>query len=283
MLLAVLFAVIFASVCAASDAFVLLDTNVVKEGGILKVKIFCDKPIKACDIDFNGEKFTAFFKQFDIKQNQYIFNSIIPVKLGTKGRKDLSIKYMLQDDSEHSEKEKIVVKLMKDRPVEIDSKGTLNDDTESGLVTEGKIIYSLQTPVTAVKYDFPFIMPVDAQISGGFGDARVYDGGRGKWRHKGIDLAAKKNTPVHADNNGIVATASSTKAYGNIVILDHGAGIYSLFFHMRKLFVKKGANVSKGDIIGTVGDSGISTGPHLHWQICVFKTPVNPKDFLTDF
>jgi|GEM_PF-1216573 len=272
-----------ASLCSASDVFFMLDSNTVKEGGILKIKIFCDKPLKAADIVFNGGNYTAFFRQFDIKQNQYVFNSIIPVKLGTKGKKELKISYILEDGTKRNEKQKITVKLMKQRAVQIDSGGTLNDDTSSGLVTEGNIIYKLQTPVTAVKFVFPFIMPVDAEISGRFGDARVYDGGKGAWRHKGLDLAAKENSQVRADNNGIVVSASSTKAYGNIIILDHGAGIYSLFFHLNKLFVKKGDNISKGDVIATVGNKGISTGPHLHWEICVFKIPVNPMEFLTDF
>lgn len=279
---ALIIVITFASFSTASDAFVLLDTNVVKEGGIIKIKIFCEKPLRAAEIEFNGNTYSAFFKQFDIKENYFIFNSIIPVKLGTSGRKNLTIKYLLQNGGERETKEKIKVKAMMEKKVEINT-GQVNDEFNSQLKTDGKAIYSVQGPITPIKYNFPFIMPVTATVSGGFGDSRNYDNGQGQWRHKGIDLAAKKGTPVHADNNGTIVGAFSTKTYGNTVILDHGAGIYSLFFHLSKVYVKKGAVVSKGDIIATVGDSGLSTGPHLHWQICVFKTPVNPMEFLTDF
>lgn len=273
---------ITASFCLAAGASVLLDTNVVKEGGILKIKIFCEKPITACDIEFNKGRYTAFFKQFDVKQNQYIFISIVPVALGTKGRKDLVIKYMLSDNSEHQEKQKIKVNGMMKKDVDIET-GQVNDELDRELAEEGKIIYSLQDPVTPIKYSFPFTKPVDAPITGGFGDSRVYDGGKASWRHKGIDIGAPKGTPVRADSDGVVASASSTKAYGNIIIIDHGAGIYSMFFHMQSVYVKKNDRVSKGDIIGKVGNEGLSTGPHLHWQINVCKIPVNPAEFLKDF
>jgi murein DD-endopeptidase MepM/ murein hydrolase activator NlpD len=281
-LLAALAALATVPLCLSADASVMLDSNIVREGGIIKIKIFSDKPLKACDIEFNKGKYTAFFKQFDLKQNQYLFTAIIPVALGTGGNKKLVIKYMLSDGGEHRQEQKIYVKALKEKDVMINT-GQMNDELDSELAREGKMMYSLQDAVTPVKYSFPFMKPVDAPVTGGFGDSRVYDGGRAAWRHKGLDMGAKKGTPVRADSDGVIVSASVTKAYGNIVIIDHGAGIYSMYFHMQKLYVKKNDSVSKGDIIGNVGNEGLSTGPHLHWQINVCKIPVNPAEFLKDF
>ena len=264
------------------ETYVMLDTNTVKEGGILKISIHSNEPLKATDIEFLDNKYQAFYKKFDIHDTEYVCAAIIPVPLGTKGTKTLTIKYMLKDGTEGSKIEKIHVRLVKGHETTINT-GMINDAFTADMSKESAIIKGIQDPVTPVKYDFPFLKPIEGITTGNFGDQRVYDNGKAAWRHKGWDIAAKKGTPIRAASSGIVVSASSTKSCGNIFIIDHGAGIYSMYYHMQKVYMKKDDSVSRGDIIGTVGATGIATGPHLHWQINVYKTPVNPAEFLKEF
>lgn len=264
------------------ETYVMLDTNIVKEGGIIKVSLRSNEPLKATDIEFLGNTYQAFYRKFDVRDTEYICTAIIPVPLGTRGTKKMRIKYILKDDTEGFKEEKIKVKQVKGKETLINT-GKINDVFNEELAKESVIIKKLQSPITPVKYDFPFIIPAEGPISGNFGDQRIYDDGKATWRHKGIDIAAKKGTPIRAASSGNVITASSTQSCGNIVIIDHGAGIYSMYFHMQKVYVKKNSRVSQGDILGTVGATGIATGPHLHWQMNVYKVPVNPMEFLSKF
>jgi murein DD-endopeptidase MepM/ murein hydrolase activator NlpD len=96
-------------------------------------------------------------------------------------------------------------------------------------------------------------------------------------RHSGLDLAAAKGTTVKAANNGIVRLSMLLKVTGNTVIIDHGCNVYSSYAHLDKLLVAEGDKVKKGDIIGEVGSTGFSTGPHLHWTTTIGKVYINPE------
>jgi murein DD-endopeptidase MepM/ murein hydrolase activator NlpD len=126
-----------------------------------------------------------------------------------------------------------------------------------------------------------FIIPVDnAIITGVYGSQRILNG-IPKWPHYGIDFAQKKGTPIKAMNNGIVTLAEKDLFYtGATLIFDHGHGISTLYMHMDKIFVDKGDHVKKGDIIGTVGSSGRSTGPHLDIRLNWFDTRLDPATIL---
>lgn len=99
--------------------------------------------------------------------------------------------------------------------------------------------------------------------------------------HTGIDIAAKKGTPVAAAMTGTVTYAGETwGGFGKHVIIDHGNHVSSLYGHLDKIYVYKGQKVDIGYVIGAEGTTGLSTGPHLHFQINVFGIPVNPRKFL---
>lgn len=124
-----------------------------------------------------------------------------------------------------------------------------------------------------------FIKPVDGRISTEFGMIR-YVNKKESGRHSGLDLAAAKGTPVKAANSGTVRLSMLLKVTGNTVILDHGLSIYSSYAHLDKLLVKEGDQVKKGDIIGEVGSTGFSTGPHLHWTTTIGKVYINPESLM---
>lgn len=121
-----------------------------------------------------------------------------------------------------------------------------------------------------------FVKPVEGRISTEFGMIRYINKAESS-RHSGLDLAAAKGTPVKAANNGIVRLSMPLKVTGNTVIIDHGCNVYSSYAHLDKLLTAVGDEVKKGDIIGEVGSTGFSTGPHLHWTTTIGKVYINPE------
>ncbi|NMM48513.1 M23 family metallopeptidase [Flammeovirgaceae bacterium KN852] len=97
--------------------------------------------------------------------------------------------------------------------------------------------------------------------------------------HGGIDIGAKEGTPIIASGSGIVAISEMKGDWGNLVVLDHGNGIITKYAHMQKLAVRKGEEVTEGDVIGYVGSTGKSTGPHLHYEVHKDGKKVNPEDY----
>ena len=126
-----------------------------------------------------------------------------------------------------------------------------------------------------------FINPLDnAIITGVYGSQRILNG-KPKWPHYGIDFAAKEGTEIKAMLDGVVTLAEPDLFYtGGTLIFDHGHGISTLYMHMKTLMVKKGQNVKQGDVIGTVGSTGRSTGAHLDVRLNWFQTRLDPATVL---
>ena len=126
-----------------------------------------------------------------------------------------------------------------------------------------------------------FIIPVDdAIITGVYGSQRILNG-IPKSPHLGLDFAKAKGTPIKAMNSGIVTLAEKDLYYtGATLNFDHGHGVSTLYMHMDKIFVSVGDHVKKGDIIGTIGTSGRSTGPHLDIRLNWFDKKLDPQTIL---
>lgn len=127
-------------------------------------------------------------------------------------------------------------------------------------------------------FDSTFVKPVEGILTTPYGYTR-YVNGKLDSSHMAIDLAAKEGTPVQATNDGIVALADSLYLTGNSIYIDHGMGLFSQYAHLSKLLVKTGDRVKKGDIIGLVGTTGFSTGPHLHFTFWAHNIQANPDLF----
>jgi murein DD-endopeptidase MepM/ murein hydrolase activator NlpD len=128
-----------------------------------------------------------------------------------------------------------------------------------------------------------FQWPLDAPIviTSPFGVSRVYNRGQAAWRHRGVDLRAPEGTPVLADNDGRVLLARRRlHATGGTIVLGHGYGLCSSYFHLSKLQVKAGQAVVKGQILGFSGSTGLTNGPHLHWQMDLRGESVEPQQWL---
>ena len=98
--------------------------------------------------------------------------------------------------------------------------------------------------------------------------------------HAGIDIAAPRGTPIYAVSPGVVDAARYNSGYGRIVVLDHGFGIKTRYAHNSSLLVSKGDLVEAGQLIATVGSTGQSTGPHLHFELLIDGKAVDPLDYL---
>lgn len=125
----------------------------------------------------------------------------------------------------------------------------------------------------------PTLWPVQGRVSGSFGERIDPFSGEGAF-HRGVDIAADVGTRIIAPADGVVRFSEIVNGYGRTVLIDHGNGISTLFGHMSGYAVTPGELVHRGDTIGYVGQSGRSTGPHLHYEVRIFNTPVNPNKYL---
>jgi len=127
----------------------------------------------------------------------------------------------------------------------------------------------------------PSLWPVRGQITAGFGQRLDPFSGEGAF-HGGVDISSPLGTRVRASADGIVFQASPESGYGNEILIDHGFGMTTKYGHLSRIFVVVGQEVKRGQIIGAVGMTGKTTGPHLHYEVIVNATPVNPIRYLQE-
>jgi len=127
-----------------------------------------------------------------------------------------------------------------------------------------------------------FISPLNGRISSTYGKRRYYNN-KPKSPHKGIDIATKRGTSIVASESGVVKIAQEFFFNGNTIYLDHGEGVITMYAHMKGFEVGEGDFVEKGEVIGYVGTTGRSTGPHLHFGIMLNAKAVDPGIFVADY
>lgn len=127
----------------------------------------------------------------------------------------------------------------------------------------------------------PSIWPTRGYLSGFFGNRRDPFTGKIDF-HPGLDISTQLGNKVYATANGIVVVAEYRIGYGNVVKIDHGFGFSTLYAHLSKIAVKEGQKVKRWDVIGYVGTTGKSTGPHLHYEVHRYNQPVNPLNFILE-
>ncbi|HEY0070844.1 MAG TPA: M23 family metallopeptidase, partial [Chloroflexia bacterium] len=134
-------------------------------------------------------------------------------------------------------------------------------------------------------WDGPFIMPLagNIRITSQFATRRCYNcavGSKPTSYHGGLDMAAVEGTPVRAPAAGKVVFAGKLQVRGNVVIIDHGLGVYTLLAHNSRLLVQEGQMVRQGDRVSLSGNTGLSNGPHLHWEVHASGPPVEPLEWV---
>lgn len=136
-------------------------------------------------------------------------------------------------------------------------------EKKTAIVTFSPVLRSFRWPIKNKTITSPF-------------GVRIHPVTGKKIDHDGVDLRAKVNTPVYAPYSGIVTYAGWMRGYGKIIIIDHGKGYITKYAHLNSWLVKKGKKISKGQIIAKTGNTGLSTGPHLHYEIRVNNKPIDP-------
>jgi len=243
-------------------------------GGIIKIAI----------AETDQKAPSAFFKDNRVavvKENTY-WNALVGIPLSAKpGQHTITVK-----TSQNSKKLSFNI-VDKDYPAQyltIKKKRMVTGFTEADLkkinadkkaMTKAKSIWEEQV------VDTNFITPVEGRLSSLFGLKRFFND-IPKRPHNGLDIAAKIGTPIIAPASATVIDTGNYYFNGNTVFLDHGQGLLSAYLHMNKIAVKPGQVVQQGDKLGTVGETGRVTGPHLHWIVYLNKTPVDPALFIAN-
>lgn len=163
----------------------------------------------------------------------------------------------------------------------LDTFYALRNDAMSGQVTralEGGLSPSFTGDWTQLS-DAPSLWPVEGRLTSSFGEREDPFNGEGAF-HSGIDIAAPYGTPVRAAADGFVTGANMGAGYGREVTIEHGHNLLTVYGHLSAMAVVPGQHVTRGQVIGYVGQSGRSTGPHLHYEVRVHMVPVNPHKYL---
>ncbi|PID47257.1 MAG: peptidase M23 [Proteobacteria bacterium] len=203
---------------------------------------------------------------------------LIPIKYRQK--KDLTLNYIYKNKpasiilhikQKNYKKEKLKVSSSKVKP----PKNLL-----SRISKEYKEAMKIYGTFTKKRYwNKPFINPLNSKITSDYGNARIFNK-KLKSFHGGTDFRAKMGTAIRSTNDGVVVLAKERYYAGGSVIIDHGEGLYSCYYHLSKMPLKVGTHVKQGDIIGLSGKSGRVTGPHLHFTIMLGGVSVDSQDFI---
>jgi len=143
-----------------------------------------------------------------------------------------------------------------------------------------KILSSLQIELTQMLASLPSDWPVQGQVVSGVGMRLSPLTGKKEF-HPGLDIPNPVGTPVYASGDAVVESAGVNGSNGRSIVLDHGQEITTQYAHLSKIFVSEGAPVRKGQPIGLVGNSGRSTGPHLHYEVRVKGIPIDPRKVIS--
>jgi murein DD-endopeptidase MepM/ murein hydrolase activator NlpD len=127
----------------------------------------------------------------------------------------------------------------------------------------------------------PALWPVRGWVTSGFG-TRISPFGKGRKFHAGVDISTRRGTPIIAPAGGVITFAGWEGGYGRMLAINHGQGIVTRYGHLQKFKVKLGQKVERGQAIALVGNTGRSTGPHLHYEVLLSGVPTNPMYYILD-
>jgi murein DD-endopeptidase MepM/ murein hydrolase activator NlpD len=250
------------------------DDFVVKQGDVFLLAVDAPEGTTAVRGSFHG-KSVPFFKTGDRR-----FESLIGVDLAEPAsRIRIDVAFLKGSESLEHRSYSVEVKsanfatqklTLPKGMVDLDSK-TLKRVKREQKVIRGAFEHSVDGRL----WSGNFIMPVEGKIAGMFGVRRIMNG-EPRNPHSGEDIVVPLGTEVHATNRGVVRLIGNYFFNGNSVVLDHGMGLLTMYFHLKKVLVKEGETVERGQVIGLVGATGRATGPHLHWGVRLLDARVNP-------
>lgn len=248
-----------------------------KQGEVLLVTV----PVRDRPDRIEGQFLERTLTFFPFKDHMYA--GLLGLDMQDRpGRYELTIEVIYPERTERRSLSVLVMKeeypvqrlTLPSRMVDLDRKTLTRVETESKAVHKAFAGF-----VPHPLWKGRFLEPVQGEISGRFGSRRVING-QARKPHSGEDIAAPEGTPVLAMNDGMVRLTADHFFSGKGVIVDHGLGLFSMYFHLSSVDVEHGQVVKKGQVIGKVGSTGRATGPHLHWGVRLNGSRVDPYSLL---
>jgi murein DD-endopeptidase MepM/ murein hydrolase activator NlpD len=253
----------------------------VKQGNVCLIRALGPTPLKSIHGEFQGKRFPMA-----LSEQSGAYEGFLGIDLSTRPAK-YKIKVVAIDEKSRVYSSTLSLK------VERVHFGVQNLSLPSSMVDlDAKTLERVnreESQLEAVFQGFrderlwrgAFILPVEGELSTTFGLNRMINGQR-RGPHTGIDLRAEEGAPVLACNSAVVVLFDELFFSGKSLILDHGWGLYSMYFHLSEALVKEGDRVSTGTLMGRVGATGRSTGPHLHWGIRMNGARVDPLSLIRE-
>ena len=268
---------IYATLFAKSGAIFAVYDQVTANAKTFMVYLYLDEKPKSAYVAYLGKRY-PFFK----KPNDDGYYALIPTSYYQKP-KDTTATIVYTTDKKRYLTSQIFIedaKYKKERLRVDPSKAKFSKKALIRIKKEAKEAKKIYNHYTKKLYfNSPFILPLHSKITSAFGNKRVFNGIL-KSYHSGTDFRAKMGTPIIASNRGKVVLVKNRFFAGNSVVIDHGEGIYSGYYHLSKFAVKLGDIVEKGQVIGYSGATGRVTGPHLHFTFHVGGVCVDPLQFV---
>lgn len=254
------------------------DNRSLTQGDLLKISLEAPSLLRA-EAHFDGLDFP-----FVSSRNNREYFALIGAGLETTpGAHDLHVDIILSPDrhKEFNIKLNVVEGTFPQKKLTVPQKYVAPSPEEERRIQEEREIVAsaYRNPERKWRGAGDFIYPVNGGVSGTFGDKRLFNDGYVS-RHRGIDLRSPRGREVRASNGGTVVLVHDLYYAGKTVIINHGAGLFSIYCHLSKAQVEKGNVVRKGAVIGRIGATGRVTGPHLHWGIKLQNRFVNPLSLM---
>jgi murein DD-endopeptidase MepM/ murein hydrolase activator NlpD len=271
----IIFIFVFVLAINAYASAPIFSTLTPKQGETVVITLSSDpKPIKAT---YDAQELPLFAYEDG-------YRVLVPIAFATKvGAHKVVITYQDQTAAERVLTVRAGVFPVIELPVPEKLNLTPQQLTQSLGTSNTKINKDLEVKTPEIYFSSGFGLPLydNRKIGSIYGETRKT--GSEVTHHYGVDFTAKVGTPVAAINSGVVQKAYLDSIYGNSVIIDHGQGITTLYLHLNSMSVKAGQKVKKGELIGTVGQTGYASGPHLHLSLKVNGISVDPLKFVNAF
>jgi len=260
-----------------------VSTQEVKNGSSLLVEIdtrHLNPPITDMRLIF-GERFQPVF-QHPTKSDRFYFGLLgIPYR-STPGPASLKLEWS-NASGNHSQSIpfEIVSGKYRTDTLKVDPKrvNPSKEDAARAKREQQEVMRIYATGSMSRLWEGPFRLPIESDITSPFGNRRVFND-QLKSYHNGIDFRAQNGTPAFAANSGTVRLAKNLFYSGNVVLIDHGTGIFTIYAHLNKINVVADRQIEKGQLVGFTGASGRVSGPHLHWGMRVSGARISPLRLL---
>ena len=237
------------------------------QGSVLFVRVAGDEGGAAPTVTWEG-------KSWKLCPGSEGWETVLAVGIDSSGPKPLKVQ--LADGSALQRTIKVMTRDYGHQSISLSESTLAGYDDPQNKADDDAILRALLAD-TRERLFGDFIYPVDAPQSSGFGLKRTYNGWKKGW-HKGLDLAGYEGDTVVAPADGVVLHTALGVVNGNTIVLSHGDGVGSSYFHLSRIDVRQGQTVRQGDPIGAVGGTG-GFSPHLHWEMRVHGVPVHPQAF----